>query len=279
MLGRVQHRRGVDDLATHLRGGLVHHGQAGAECIRAIDDARVHAALADLRGDLLDVSAIGNAARVCKRGFIQPVPGQDLLGVLADRHVAVAHGEQDVARLQVLGERIKAVNALGVAFGHGERDLVFQQINAAALEHKVQPLGVDRRVRGGVQLVHLLLARGNEQVADCALLDLGLERAGGVEIESQRHIGRDGLVVLRDLVQGFGQARRREYGQLDRIGGFAAALGGFVRRVGCVAAACGQAERHRRGQQPCKCFFHVVFLLCPVFQGRCIFNPPVLRRN
>ncbi len=131
--------------------------------------------------------------------------GQDLLGVLAHRHIAVAHAEQDVLSLQVLGQSIKAVDALVAALGHTEDDLVFQQVHAGGGVHEVQTVGVYVGRSGDVQLVHLFLTGGEEEVAVSALLDLGLESTGGIKVEAEGDARVLGRVVLGDGVQGLGQ--------------------------------------------------------------------------
>ena len=102
----------VDDLTAHLGGGLVHGGQAGAVRIGAVNDTGIHAGLADLGGDFLDVGTVGDDTGSSQSCLIQIIVSQDLLGVLTHGHITVAHAEQDILRLQVLGQCVKAVNAL-----------------------------------------------------------------------------------------------------------------------------------------------------------------------
>lgn len=94
------------------------------------------------------------------------------MGVLAHGNVRVAHGELDVASLEVLGELVEAVDVSGIALGHHERDLVLQDVEARVALDEVEALLVAADVRG-VELVHLLLAGGDEHVALRALLDHG----------------------------------------------------------------------------------------------------------
>ena len=105
----------------------------------------------------------------------------------------------------MLGQSIKAVDALVAALGHTEDDLVFQQVHAGGGVHEVQTVGVYVGRSGDVQLVHLLLAGREEEVAVSALLDLGLESTGGIEVEAEGDARVLGRVVLGDGVQGLGQ--------------------------------------------------------------------------
>ena len=59
LLVSLEHGGGVDDLTAHLGSGAVHHRQTGGVGIGGIDDASVHSALTDLRGNLLHVVAVG----------------------------------------------------------------------------------------------------------------------------------------------------------------------------------------------------------------------------
>ena len=94
--------------------------------------------------------------------LVQSVVGKDLLGVLAHGHIAVAHAEQNVPGLEVLGQRIEAVDALIAILGHAQNDLVLQQVHAGIAVHEVQSFGVHIGGSGAVQLVHLLLTGGDE---------------------------------------------------------------------------------------------------------------------
>ena len=105
----------------------------------------------------------------------------------------------------MLGQSIKAVDALVAALGYTEDDLVFQQVHAGGGVHEVQTVGVHVGRSGDVQLVHLLLTGGEEEVAVSALLDLGLESTGGIKVEAEGDARVLGRVVLGDGVQGLGQ--------------------------------------------------------------------------
>ncbi|CAN4038384.1 hypothetical protein KMBAHK_KMBAHK_17495, partial [Dysosmobacter welbionis] len=155
-IGAVFHDGGgVDHLAAHLSGGLVHHGQTGGEGVGGVDHAAVHGALRDLGGDLLHVGAVGQHAGTGQGLLIQTVVGEDLLGVLAHWNVAVAHGQEHIAAGQQPRQLVKGLDALGVALGNGQGHLVLQQVQAGGAIHQVQALGVLLAALG-VQLVHLL---------------------------------------------------------------------------------------------------------------------------
>ena len=70
--------------------------------------------------------------------FIEVVEFQDFLCILADRNVAVAHDQADGAVLQFRRHIIEILDALGVAFGRHQDNLVFQQVYAAAALDEVQ---------------------------------------------------------------------------------------------------------------------------------------------
>ena len=105
----------------------------------------------------------------------------------------------------MLGQSIKAVDALVAALGYTEDDLVFQQIHTGGGVHEVQTVGIHVGRSGDVQLVHLLLTGREEEVAVSALLDLGLESTGGIKVEAEGDARVLGRVVLGDGVQGLGQ--------------------------------------------------------------------------
>ena len=105
----------------------------------------------------------------------------------------------------MLGQSIKAVDALVAALGHTEDDFVFQQVHAGGGVHEVQTVGVHVGRSGDVQLVHLLLTGREEEVAVGTLLDLGLQGAGGIKVEAEGDARVLGRVVLGDGVQGLGQ--------------------------------------------------------------------------
>ena len=223
----------VDNLTAHLSGGFVHDGQACAEGIGAVDDTGVDAGLADLRGDFLDVGAVGDDTSCGQSVLVEVVVSKDLLGVLADRNIAVSHAEEDILGFQMLGQSVKTVDALVAALGNAENDLVFQQVHAAVAVHEVEAVGVDIAGCGDIQLVHLLLTGRDEQVAVCALLDLGLEGSGGIEVEAKGHFRMLGGVGLRNGVQGFSQGCSCKDDQLDALA--------------CACGSCFGACRRRRG--------------------------------
>ncbi len=99
LLVPLEHGGGIDDLTAHLGGGAVRDRKAGGEGVGGVDDAAVGGSLAHLRGDLLDIVAVGQLIRV---GVVSSmlVVVEDLQGVLADGNVAVAHREQDLAALE-----------------------------------------------------------------------------------------------------------------------------------------------------------------------------------
>ena len=141
--------------------------------------------------------------------LVQLIEFENLLGVLAHRDVAVAHGQQNIAGFEQLGQLLKALDALGVALGNSQGHLVFQQVHPGVRQDEVQAffpglfwgVHVDGRGKGGIQFVHLLLTGRDEEVALRPRLNLSLEGAGGVEVEEQRHIGMVLFMILSDLRQ------------------------------------------------------------------------------
>ena len=121
---------------------------------------------------------------------------------------------------------VEALDALGVALGNGERDLVLEQVDAAAGHDPVKTVRILAGIvlEAAVERVHLRGSGGDEQVAVCALLDLGEQLAGGIEVVGDGDLGRGGLVKLRDLGQSLRHGGGGEHDQLDRI------TGGFFRR-------------------------------------------------
>ena len=239
MLGGLQHGGGVDDLAAHLGGGAVRHGETGGEGVGAVDHAAIHAGFLHLGGDFLHVAAVADQAGIGQLFLVQLIEGQDLLRVLAHGHVGAAHGHQQRAVFQKPGQLVKALHALGVALGHHQDHLVLQQVQAAAFQDEIQAIGVDLGLRGDIQLVHLLLSRGDEQVAVRALLDLGLQGPGGVEVVDDVDLGVVRLVDRLQLGEGFGHGGCRKD---DQIG----LLRGLLR---FDAAAGGESKDHAQGQQ------------------------------
>ena len=160
----------------------------------------------------------------------------------------------------MLNEGVIALDALGVAVGNDKGDLVLQEIDTAALQHEVKPVGVLFRVAGRIELVHLLGSGGDEQVAVRTLLDLSLERAGGVEVAGDGHTGVCGLVQALDLRHRFGHGGGGEDDELDLFGGgglFGGDFGCGGGRSGLLTAGCQREDHHQR-QQQCKGFLHVV---------------------
>ena len=247
MLGALDDGGRVDHLAArHVGVGGVHDLEAGGHGVSAVDDAAVDGGLAHLRGDLLDVGTVGDDARAGERGLVKAEVLQDLLRVLAHRHVGVAHGHLDVAGLEVGLEVVEALDALGVAGGHHERHLVLEDVEARVALDEVEALGVLALRVGRVELVHLLLAGGDEDVGLGALLDLGLEGARRVEVEGDLDAG-----LLRELLgrllEALGEARRGE--DLDLLAGVgrAGGGGGGGRHGVARAAAAGERRGHADG--------------------------------
>ena len=173
VLGDVQHGGGIDHLAAHLGGGGIYHREPGGEGVSGVDHAAVHRSLSDLGGHFLDVGTVGNQSFLRQFCFGKAVVFKDLLSVLPHGHVLVAHGHKYVPGLEPLGQLVKGLDSGGIALGHGQGDLVFQNVGAGALEHKVQPVGIDVGGGGTVQLIHLLLPGGDEDVAVGAGRNLG----------------------------------------------------------------------------------------------------------
>ena len=193
------------------------------------------------------MGAVGQAGS--QRFLIQVVVSKDLLGILAYRHVAVAHGQQYRARLQGLGQIVIGVDVGRIALRHAQSHLVLQQVDAAALEHEIQPVGVGILVLGRVQLIHLFGRRGDKHVAGGSLGDLGLQRAGGVEGEHQVDVPMSRLVFGLDLCQRLRHGGGGKYDQFRLLRGFGA------------PAAGGQAQRHHQRHQQSKYLFHGQVLL------------------
>ena len=128
----VQHGCRVDNLAAHLGGRGFHNGQAGGEGVSRVDDAAVDGGLAHLRGDFLDVRAVGQYAGVGERFLIESVTREDLLRVLADGDIRIAHGEEDRAVLKTGSQLVIGGDVLGIAFRNGKGDLVLEQVDARA---------------------------------------------------------------------------------------------------------------------------------------------------
>ena len=117
----------------------------------------------------------------------------------------------------MLGQCVKAVNALVAALRHAEHYLVLQQVHAAVGIHKVKTVLVHLGRGGDVQLVHLLLTGRDEQIAIRALLDLGLEGAGRVEVETEGHLRVLCRVNLTDRIQCLGEGGGGKHDQLHAL--------------------------------------------------------------
>ena len=166
---------------------------------------------------------------------------EDLLGVLADRYIAVADGKQHITARELFREVVKALHTLRVALRHSQRYLVLEQVDAGAVQQLIQTVRVLVGVvlERAVQRVHLLGRCGDEYVAVRALLDLGEQVAGGGKVERQGDVRVNRLVVLCNLVQGLGHGGRRKDGQLYGICRIAIGRAA-VRALGGTAAAARQ---------------------------------------
>jgi len=187
----------------------------------------------------------------------------------------------------VLGQSVEAVDALVAALRHTEDDLVFQQVHTGGGVHEVQTVGVHVGRSGDVQLVHLLLTGGEEEVAVSALLDLGLESTGGIKVEAEGDARVLGRVVLGDGVQGLGQGGSGEDDELDAL---ASSLGSSCGRgsAGNRAAAGGQgsssadcADHGQKAAAGNEIGFHefslsIIGLYFRPTAGRCCFRNIVL---
>ena len=233
--------------------------------VGGVDDAAVHSALADLRGNLLHVVAVGQL--ICDGGLVDAVVVEDLQGVLTHGHVAVADGQHHITVLQQLGKLVEALNALGIAHWNGERHLVFQQVYTAVGDDEVKPVGVLLGItdQAAVHGVHLLGSGGDKQVTLRALLDLGEQLAGGIKVIGNGHVGIVLLVHFLELVHGLRHRGGSEHDQLHRLTG-RGFRGGIIRGLGIVGsvggrfrlgAAGGEGQGQAQGQQQGQILFHV----------------------
>ena len=130
---------------------------------------------------------------------------------------------------------------------------------------------------------YLFISNHRDIVLDCALLDLGLQRTGGVVSGHHGDLRGHGLVGLDDLVQGLLHGGGGKDVQLHRLGG--SLRGGVVSGVvrGGIAgvraaAAGGQGQGQREGQEQGEKLFHGRSsflhdnLLKPALQVRCQTN-------
>ena len=131
------------------------------------------------------------------------------------------------------------MNVPGIAFRHSQRDLVFQQIDPGPLQHEIQSLRVDVGAGRAVKLVHLLWRGGNEHVHIRTLLNLGLKRTGGIEVEGQLYIRCNVLILFRDFRQRFRHAGGSEHDQLHRFFRFPGGLFLGGTRCGILLIRCG----------------------------------------
>ena len=250
MLGDLQHGGRIDDLAAHFLGGVVNGGQTRAEGVGAIHDAAVHAALGNLSGNFLHVGAVGEHALLGQFSLVQLIIGQDLLGVLTHRHIAIAHRQQHVARLEALGQRIEALHVLGVPLRHAQGHAVLQQVYAGFFIDEIQTGSVDGGISGNIQLVHLLLTGGDKQVALGSFLDLGLECTRGIKVKRQGYVGRNLRVQIGNLGQGFGHRGGSKHNQLYL----------FIGQGG--GAATQQHQRYQQGYDLLHGSFSFAFRKC-----------------
>ena len=144
---------------------------------------------------------------------------------------------EDILCLQMFGQCVKAVNALVAALRHAEHHLVFQQVHAAVDIHKVKAVLVHIGRSGDVQLVHLLLTGRDEQIAIRALLDLGLEGTGGVEVKAEGHLRVLCRVAFADGVQRFGEGGGGKHDQLHVLASLRGSGGRGSHRRCCAGSS------------------------------------------
>jgi len=142
----------------------------------------------------------------------------------------------------MLGQCVKTVNALVAALRHAEHHLVLQQVHAAVGIHKVKAVLVHIGRSGDVQLIHLLLTGRDEQIAIRALLDLGLEGAGRVEVEPEGHLRVLCRVALTDSVQRLGERGGGKHDQLHALGCFRGSGGRGSHGRCCAGSAAAGGE-------------------------------------
>ena len=101
-----------------------------------------------------------------------------------------------------------------------------------------------------VELVHLLLGRGDEDVAVRALLDLGLQSARRVEVEAHVHPAVGVLEEVADRGEGLREGGGGKDGEGDLGRRVCAGAGGGLRgaRAGREAESGGRG-RHRRDER------------------------------
>ena len=104
-------------------------------------------------------------------------------------------------------------------------------------------ISIHSRNHSSIQFVHLLLSGGNKDIAVRPFLNLGLEGAGGIEVEHQIHILMVRSVVFADFRQRFLHGGGGKNHQLYRTVSF--------------RAAGGQGSQKRKGGQKREKSFHV----------------------
>ena len=164
---------------------------------------------------------------------------EDLERVGANGHLLIAHGEEDIARLEMRGEVLEALDTRGIALGHHEHHLVLEDVEAARLVDEAELF----------EVVHLLLRSGDEHVRLSTLLDLVAELARRSQGEQDLRFAE----LRRDLVERLGERGRCEDGEL-------------MLRVrvspACTSRACGETERCRARDEGPAIDAHAVSFPC-----------------
>jgi hypothetical protein len=249
--GALHDGGGVDDLAAHVRRGLVHHGQLIGEGVGGVDDASVHGALLHLVGHLGDVGGIGHLAVGFQLGDIDAQGVQDLQGVGPYRNLLIAQAQQ----IQLVGGQVReGLDAGGVVVRHRQHHLVLHKVHPGIGVDQIVARGVGAGGVSGVQLIHLGLAGGNEQVTDRPFQNLIPQGSGGVKGEDQLHIRGHFLVEIGDLGEGGLHGGGGKDHHLHRLGGGlrGGIVGGGVRAV----TAGGQGQGHGQSQEQGEQLFH-----------------------
>ena len=109
--------------------------------------------------------------------LIEIIVSQDLLGVLTHGHITVPHAERISLCLQVLGQAVRLSQSPLLLPSGTQSTTLFSSESATAFRHPQSPgpRCSPQRKPSAVQLVHLLLTGGEEQVA-VHLLDHGCLR-------------------------------------------------------------------------------------------------------
>ena len=253
--GALHDGGGVDDLAAHVGGGLVHHGQLIGEGVGGVDDAGVHGALLHMGGHLGDVGGVSHLAAGFQLGDVDAQGVQDLQGVGPYRNLLIAQAQQ----IQLVGGQVReGLDAGGVVVRHRQHHLVLHKVHPGVGVDQIVARGVGAGGVSGVQGVHLGLPGGNEQVTDGPLQNLIPQSAGGVKGEDQLHIGGHVLVETGDLGEGGLHGGGGKHHHLHRLGGGlrGGVIGGVVRGGVRTAAAGGQGQGHGQGQEQGEQLFH-----------------------